>query len=245
MWQFDTYEDMNTNLSYKIKNKILKLRFQPIRVFCFHQVSAVFDASTMWSCDWTEIEQFKRNILKLKSKYEFISLSEAYEKLKNDIFRTKKYAVLTSDDGWSSLKEILSWLDEQQIPITLFLNPCYFDGEHFQERETEKLLLKEDIDYIAKSYPLVTLGIHGWTHADASKQSDVEFEQSIIKSIEVLSMYKNYIPYFAFAWNRRKQSNFVILNKYQLVPVLIRGNKNYTYKNTGYIDRELLDGKDL
>ena len=49
-----------------IRRKWTKIRLQPIRVFCFHQVSEQFDASTMWECDWTQIEQFKRNILRLK-----------------------------------------------------------------------------------------------------------------------------------------------------------------------------------
>lgn len=124
----------------KITRKLLKLRFQPIRVFVFHQVSASFDPSTMWSCDWTEIEQFKRNILKLKSEYTFVSLPEAYEKLKKDKFRVRKYAVLTADDGWASVINVVPWLAEQKISVTLFLNPQYLDGIHHQERETEKLL---------------------------------------------------------------------------------------------------------
>lgn len=43
----------------KIVRKWTKLRFAPIRVFCFHQTSAIFDPSTMIDGDWTEIEQFK------------------------------------------------------------------------------------------------------------------------------------------------------------------------------------------
>lgn len=229
----------------KIQRKLIKLRLSPIRVFCFHQTSSKFDPTTMWECDWTEIEQFKKNILKLKSEYTFISLPEAYEKLMNDTFRIKKYAVLTSDDGWASLKEILPWLDEQEIPVTLFLNPYYFDGKHFQERETEKLLLEKDLEYVAEHYSLVTFGLHGWEHADASKQTNEEFEESVKKSVEVLSKYSTYIPYFAFAWNRRKRENFNMLQLYGLIPVLIRGNANFSFVKTGFIDRELLDGKVL
>lgn len=53
----------------------------------------------MFACDWTETEQFKGNVLKLKDKYEFISLEEAHRHLKNDDVRLKDYAVLTADDG--------------------------------------------------------------------------------------------------------------------------------------------------
>ena len=102
----------------------MKLRLQPIRVFCFHQVSDEYAPLTMWEEDWTQTELFKRNIQNLKERgYTFISLPEAYFKLKNDSFRREKYAVLTADDGFKSMLNILPWLIEQRIPVTLFVNP--------------------------------------------------------------------------------------------------------------------------
>ena len=147
-----------------IRRKLLRMRLRPIRVFCFHQVIDEFDETTMKRCDWSNTERFKQNLVELKRKYVFISLQEAYEKLKVDKFRICCYAVLTADDGWASLKNILPWLKDQNIPITLFLNPGYFDGCHFRERETEKYLLKEDVRWICETYSNVSVGMHGWEH---------------------------------------------------------------------------------
>lgn len=41
------------NICAKIRRKLLKLRLQPIRVFCFHQVSETFDeAYEKWKHNW-------------------------------------------------------------------------------------------------------------------------------------------------------------------------------------------------
>lgn len=222
----------------KIKKKWLKLRLQPIRVFCFHQTSAVFDPATMTKGDWTEIEQFKRNVSVLQQEYQFISLPEVNEKMKQH-FRRKKYACLTSDDGWASLKEILPWLNEQKIPVTLFLNPGYFDGKHFRERETEKYLSLTEVEEICRNYPLVTIGLHGWEHWDSSKQTIAEFADSIERSVNALKHIPNYIPYFAFTWDRKSWENYMVLYAYHIIPVVVRGN--YNYNTPGYIDREAFD----
>ena len=114
----------------KIRRKWTKLRLQPIRVVCFHQVSDEYNPLTMWECDWTQTELFKRNILNLKRQgVIFLSLSEAYDKLRHDWYRRKKYVALTADDGYKSILNILPWLEEQKIPITLFINTKYLDGK--------------------------------------------------------------------------------------------------------------------
>ena len=75
----------------------MKMRFQPIRVLCFHQVSDAFDESYMERVDWLETDLFKQRIEALRQEgYAFISLPEARDKMQRDIFRFKKYVVLCS-----------------------------------------------------------------------------------------------------------------------------------------------------
>ena len=218
----------------------MKLRLQPIRVFCFHQVSDVFDASTMWECDWTQTDIFMQKILSCKEKYEFISLEEAYWHIQNDAFRKKKYAALTADDGWASLKNIIPWLVEQQIPITLFVNSAYLDGKHYQERETEKLLTKEDLIVIANKYPqYVTIASHGETHINTLQMTDQEFEISVINAESILNKLPNKIGFYAFTYGKYKDGYLPILQKYKLVPVLVNGCENYRGNE---IHRECIDG---
>lgn len=229
-----------TEILAKIRRKWMKMRLQPIRVFCFHQVSDTFDESTMKECDWLQADAFKRIINDMRQKgYNFISLPEAHEKIKRDVFRSKKYVVLTADDGWASLKNILPWLNEQQIPISLFLNPGYFDGIHFREKETEKYLTEDEVKHLHEQFPLITIGLHGWEHMDATKQTDEEFKESIEQSVQYLSKLPNYIPYFAYTWGKHTEVNDSVLLKNNITPVLIMGGKNYN--KSKFIDRELLN----
>ena len=45
----------------------MKLRLQPIRVYCFHHVSERFDGSTMYRIDWMNIDAFKQAIKALQT----------------------------------------------------------------------------------------------------------------------------------------------------------------------------------
>ena len=227
----------------KLQRKLKKFRLHPIRVFLFHQVSDEFDETTMKPGDWTETNQFKHNVEALKKEYTFISLEKAYAKMKKNRVRFRNYAVLTSDDGWASLKNILPWLKEKEIPVTLFLNPGYFDGEHYREKPTERYLLKADIDRISHDYPAVTFGLHGWEHIRATEQTEDEFHESVSKTMEALQIYPNFVPYFAYTYGSYGAIHNRIVHEFDLVPVLIdRGNN---IDDLSCIHRELLDGMKL
>ncbi len=230
------------SLKVRVKRHWVHFRFQPIRVFVFHQVSASFDPSTMWSCDWTEIEQFKRNILKLKSEYTFISLPEAYEKLKKDKFRVRKYAVLTADDGYKSLHEVLPWLIEQRIPITLFINGKYTDGisqREEQDMKFEYLLTSELQQYVKGGHGLVKVQSHGWEHLDATLMTVSDFRLQIDKNISYIEQnhLSKTVGFHAYTWGRHSDETDGVLLKEKIVPVLVDGMKNYDY--SGFVHREL------
>ena len=83
----------------------MHLRLQPIRVYCLHHVCTSYDAETMYEGDWMALNLFQTKIKKMQqSGVVFLSLSEAYKHMRNDFSRRKKYAVLTFDDGYASLK---------------------------------------------------------------------------------------------------------------------------------------------
>lgn len=228
-------------LFQKIQKRLLRVRLRPIRVFCFHQVSDVFEPETMWECDWTQTDVFKEKILALKEKYTFVSLTEAYNHIANDRIRLKKYAVLTADDGWASLKNIIPWLAEQEVPITLFLNPLYLDGEHYQSRETEKLLTREEVVSMLKTNPnIISIASHGWEHKDCSKMEMDEFVGNVQKAENYLKDIKGKVPFYAFTYGRYKREQVVELEHFALVPVFADGCKNYNDKSC--IHRECIDG---
>lgn len=243
---------------HKIERKLTKLRLQPIRVFCFHQVSEVYNPLIMWECDWVQIDRFKQNILQLKSNgVEFISLLEAHEKLKHDRFRPKHYAVLTADDGYKTLLNILPWLEGQQIPITLFINTKYLDGQSWSENNEEQARrIKPDVNMLTEvcpslylsegelqkiaASPWVTIGLHGHEHLDATKISIEKFRQNVELCMKALKNIPHTIPYYSYPWELHSGNTDAILKEHELTPVLMNGRN---WNNTEYISREVLEGK--
>lgn len=245
---------------HKINNRWKKLRLQPIRVFCFHQTSEEYDALRMWECDWTQIDQLKSNLQKLKKQYTFISLSEAKYHFQHDWFRRKRYAVLTADDGYKSILNILPWLQEQQISLTWFINTHYLDGQSWSEINEEQArgALGDNVSderlssamkgmYISKeelfnlNSPLIEIGLHGHKHLDAIQQSEEDFKLNVENCKKVLQSHPRYVPFFAYTWGHYNKQTDRILKEMNLTPVLVNGGKNYN--NANCIDRECIDGK--
>lgn len=220
-----------------LRRKWIKLRLQPIRVFCLHHVSEKFDAQSMYPCDWIDIYVFKSKIIDLlKQGYQFISLTEAYTHLKKDHIRTKKYAVLTFDDGYKSLVEILPWLEEQNIPATLFINGKYLDGKSYRETPKEQYLTRDEL--FAMTSHLIEVAHHGWEHTYIPNMSDFEIEESIILNTDLLVLHPRYVPFWAYTCGCYKINTKEIMKKHGIIPVKIEGNVNYNW--LGYVDRELL-----
>lgn len=221
----------------KIRRMWMRMRLQPIRVYCLHHVCAEFDAESMNRGDWMEKGEFKKKVMKMQKKgVEFISMHEAYRHICGDWIRCEKYAVLTFDDGYASLKEILPWLEEQKIPCTLFINGKYLDEKSYRKSPKEKYLTKEEI--WALSSTLIEIGNHGWEHVRVSDMTEEEFRSSVVQNVDLLSKHPNYIPFWAYTYGTHTNKTDKILIYKGLIPVYIEGLENYSDKNQ--IHRELL-----
>lgn len=199
----------------------------PIKVFVFHQVSDVFDPQTMWDCDWTQTAVFKERILALKKKYTFIPLTEVQRHLVQDKWRFRDYASLTADDGWASLQCILPWLAEQKVPVTLFLNPSCLDGKHWNSRETDKLLTRDEvIRIVGQGAPFITVASHGWTHNRCDKMTMEEFAENVDRAEKALEGIPAKVPFFAFASGLYTQLQVDSLRTKGLIPVFVDGLVN-------------------
>ena len=222
---------------HKVKRKWTKIRLLPIRVFCFHHVCKTFDTEVMNQGDWMQIDEFKNKVFSMQEGgVEFISLAEAYKHICNDWFRYKKYAVLSFDDGYATLKELLPWLEEQRIPATLFINGKYLDGESYRNNPNEKYLNNEEVFELTSS--LIEIGSHGWEHADASKMSDDEFKQIIEQNIQLLHTHPRYVPFHAYTWGRHTSKANAYLLSHGIKPVYIDGAMNFC--DSKVIHRELI-----
>ena len=221
----------------KIRRKWIKLRLEPIRVFCLHHVCEHFDADAMYACDWMALDELKKKINELRNQgYQFISITDAYEHLKKDKFRCKKYAVLTFDDGYKSLMKVLPWLQKQQISVTLFINGKYLDGKSYRETPKEQYLTYDEL--FALTSPLIEIGHHGWEHKSVNDMSEAELIESMQKNIEILSSHPRYIPFWAYTYGRHDKNSDIILSDNGVIPVLVNGGKNYMWMGT--VSRELM-----
>lgn len=222
---------------YKVLRKWIKLRLQPIRIFCLHHVCEQFDADAMYPCDWMALDVFQHKIHALRTQgYQFISLTEAYKHLKTDCFRRKKYAVLTFDDGYKSLQEVLPWLEEQQIPATLFINGKYLDGKSYRDTPKEQYLTYDELFSLTSS--LIEVGHHGWEHVAAIEMTEEELTESLQKNRDILSSHPRYIPFLAYTYGKWSDNAQYIIKKSGITPVMVSSSMNYN--NSVSIDREPL-----
>lgn len=218
----------------KILRKWMHLRLQPIRVYCLHHVCTSYDAETMYEGDWMALNAFQATVRKMQqSGVVFLSLSEAYKHMRNDFFRRKKYAVLTFDDGYASLKEVLPWLKAQHVPVTLFVNPDYSCGKAYRLNAKESYLTLKEL-----SDAQVEIGMHGLQHVDATKMTPTEFRIFVEESIKATQKIDGCIPFWAYTWGRHTSTTDSILKEQGIIPVYVDGMKNYNAA-TG-IHRELL-----
>ena len=228
---------MMTDVLHRIKRKLMKLRLQPIRVYCLHHVCAAFESESMNPGDWMSITAFKIKVTNMqKMGVEFISLKEAYRHISRDLIRCKKYATLTFDDGYVSLKEILPWLKERKIPATLFINGKYLDGKSYRKNPKEQYLTEEELWEL--KYPLIEIGNHGWEHNHVTEISQVEFEKSFERNVKLLKEHPNYVPFWAYAYGDHTQASDEYLKEHHIIPVYINGMKNYDESTV--VHRELM-----
>lgn len=240
----------------KIWNRLSSLWLKPIRIFVFHHVSDVMDPLICAESDWTRKEQFKQNILNLQKCCRFISMQEAIDHLKKDKFRLKHYAVLTADDGLRSTYELLPWLIEHKIPITLFICPKYLDGYSYipiDEQRVHSEYPDVDMHDVASrmfitheqlssiTSPYVTIASHGNAHLDATTISRDEFVEDVTEAQRVIENHPLYKPFFAYPWGHHTEQTDLCLKQKGIIPVLCDGKINLKYNGT--IHRECIDSK--
>ena len=244
------------SLSQRIRKRLLRMRLQPIRVFCFHQVSDEYEPLYGGIENWTQSERFKQNIAALKKKYSFIPLSEALDHLRQDTFRLKRLAVLTCDDGYQSVMNLLPWLEYQKVPITLFISVKYLDGVSYDpwfDSCWEKQSSEERDELLKKMYfhwshlkdsvvcsSNVTLALHGNGHDDVSGMEENEFGKYVDDCVPYLDNHPRFIPFYAYTWGRHSAINDRVLRARGIIPVCCDGKDNYVY--SGLIHRVWMDG---
>lgn len=247
----------NDNLVIRLRRRWQHFWLQPISVFVFHHVSEVRNPLVSAESDWTSTEQFKKNICRLRKEFCFIPLEEAWHRLNSDRLRCRKFAVLTADDGYHSLLDVLPWLEQQNVPITLFVNTRYLDKRSWGKvNENVARKHKPDVDMLSEvcpdlflseeelfklDSPLISVGLHGHEHLNAARQSEDEFRENVEKCKNMLSTHPRFVPFYAYTWGRHSTATDRIVREMDLVPVLVNEMKNNN--STNFINRICIDGK--
>ena len=240
------------SLLSKIRSRFMKLRLQPIRVFCFHQVSESYDPNLYCYTDWISLHDFKSVLESIKREgYQFISLEEAYHHIKHDFIRTRKYAVLTADDGLKCQLELIPWFEQNNIPLTMFLNVETLSGdrcgepvmEYFnitsKEQEQKHAILYATANDIASvQSPIVSFGLHGFDHRDSMYISNNDFAISVQECQKYLNKITSTIPFYAYAYGSCTNAHNSTLKQAHLIPVYMNGYQNYNDHRC--IHRELI-----
>lgn len=235
----------------KLKRRLLRLRLQPVRVFCFHEV----DENEENNPDRIPMSFLMETIQQLlNSGYKFISLKEAHAHIKKDKIRIKKYAVLTADDGLKCQLNVLDWLEKKNIPITLCLNVLSLSNKtcglpyrkwyHIEDKETEKRYAEQL--YISESElqriesNLVTFALHGVNHDEAATEISLDdFRKDVEACIQKFASNKHYVPFYTYKYGMHNRNTDEVLRQYNLTPILVDGEKNYN--DASCIHRELLE----
>ena len=229
------------NVYKKIKNSLFRLYMKPVHVLCFHHVTECFDEVSMKSCDWMPLNEFQSYIVDQEKRgVRFLSLDDAYNHIRNDVFRGVEYMAITFDDGYASLKEVIPWLMGKMIPVTLFINGKYLDGKSYRESSSELYLSTADLKAMKTMYGgLINYQSHGWEHVDARFLTAEQFNETLNHNIIFLSKLNNApVRFHAFTWGRYSKENIKILNSSNIIPVALDGQKNW--KEYGYVHREMI-----
>lgn len=242
----------NNGILSKIRRKFMKLRLQPIRVLCFHQVSECFDPAIYCDADWISLADLKGKIKALLQQgYHFISLEEAHHHIKYDFIRIRKYAVLTADDGLKCQLDLLPWLEENKIPLTMFLNVETLSGDkcgepmmqYFnivsKEQERAHSILYATADNIAAvQSSILSFGLHGIDHRGATSMTYEEYRSNIIECKTYLNKIVSTVPFYAYTYGIRTKEYDDILHENDFIPVYMDGRVNYN--NPNGVHRELI-----
>lgn len=228
-----------TTIVEKLVRQLERLWWAPVEVLVFHAVSDLYDSRRNKRVDWSQTDVFKNHVRLLKSRYRFVSLDEAGRRLHRWCPRRERLAVLTCDDGYASVLDVLPFLESERVPVTLFVNPKYLDGVSRREGYAEEPQYMTHDQLWALTSEWVTVGMHGYAHDDATVQTAEEFELSVERCVEALQRHPRYIPFFAYTWGRHTEATQRMLWQKGIVPVGVDGNTNRHYH--GMIDRRPMD----
>lgn len=161
--------------------------YQPIIVLTFHQVSKQMDDRYEIKEDWNSIENFKHSIEYIGQRYSWISLSDVSKKLQSRCFRFRKYAAISFDDAYLSILNVYTYLIQNKIPFTIFVNSKYLDGVSYSPENLVRYI--NSLPNTANMKDLVeryqTANVTNYKEAIHALMNSVQLEDNLVKQLYV------------------------------------------------------------
>lgn len=169
----------------------------PVAILFYHRVADTF------SNDWTmSSDMFKRQIDWLSEHFDFVSLSEAQNRLR--LGNQRPAVAITFDDGYAdNCDYAIPLLLRREIPFTYFVSTQILQDRTAFEHDLEagnrlEVNTIEQIQAMAKAG--VEIGAHTRTHADMGRSTNIDWiKQELLGSVHDLeSWLASPVRYFAF-----------------------------------------------
>jgi len=188
----------NTTLDLlSLKNKVLSERdYLKIPRIQFLYLHHVFQ---------DELERFDLLLKSLSLNHEFISYSEAIQKIMSGNI-DNPYIVITSDDGFKNNLDAAKILDRYEIKGCFFISPSAIGLKEFQSVKrfcnsnlhfpTTEFLTWKEVDGLLKSGH--EIGSHSMNHIDLSKVALELVESELSESFDCLKSKCGSVKHFAY-----------------------------------------------
>jgi peptidoglycan/xylan/chitin deacetylase (PgdA/CDA1 family) len=160
-----------------------------ISAICYHSISGARNNYAI------SVKNFEKQILKLKSEAKFVSVPHALRNLN----KKPKYRVviLTVDDGYKDVKDIIPITEKLNIPVTLFV---LSDPKNANRSELDNKLELLTTAEIRKLHSLGwTIGCHSATHPNLTGISQNKLIIEIVEAKKALEKRLGFnVDYFAY-----------------------------------------------
>jgi peptidoglycan/xylan/chitin deacetylase (PgdA/CDA1 family) len=170
----------------------------PVIALYYHRVAD--DAANPWT---TSNAEFKRHMVWLAKRFEFISLAEAQQRIRSKRSETPAVTI-TFDDGYAdNSDQALPYLIEHKIPFTYFVtSDAVLLGKPFEHDLAmgNQLWTNSLEEIVALAEAGVEIGAHTRTHANLGAISDEEqlIDEVVRASEELQAAMPTPLRYFAF-----------------------------------------------
>ncbi len=173
-----------------ITGNILGINKKGISVICYHSISK---NSNKYSISKKE---FIRQVNKIKKSSNFINLQTLEETLRGNC-KVRFGVLLTFDDGYEDIKNVIPFIVKNKIPAVLFVLSDPKNPDRDEIDNNFKLLSISEIKKLKKLG--IEIGCHSATHADFSSLSNSEIKKEVIDAKNDLEKKLGInVDYFAY-----------------------------------------------